>query len=193
MSDSDLLLLEMKRNMLIHLLQHFSLPIQNLHNSISAAGLGNRTKATTATIAGALGESYPPSHGLLDPAYQSLTASIISFLVTNLQDTPFQYLNYLFFAMLGAFHSPLEKAGGGSSEIVVSESGWPSAGGGPETNIDNARIYLTRVGNNRNTPGHLFCARKVLLRCSHISLFGRPLFYLGTLSTAFLGELRFFQ
>lgn len=55
-----------------------------------------------------------------------------------------------------------EKAGGGSSEIVVSESGWLSDGGGPETNIDNARIYLTRVGNNRNKPGHLFCARKVL-------------------------------
>ncbi|KAJ6864356.1 hypothetical protein NC651_035033 [Populus alba x Populus x berolinensis] len=33
--------------------------IQNLHNSISAAGLRNRTKVTTATIAGALRESYP--------------------------------------------------------------------------------------------------------------------------------------
>jgi hypothetical protein len=30
--------------------------IQNLHNSISAAGLRNRTKVTTATIAGALGD-----------------------------------------------------------------------------------------------------------------------------------------
>ncbi|KAJ6778813.1 hypothetical protein OIU74_002569 [Salix koriyanagi] len=83
MSDSDLLLLEMKRNLLIHLLQHFSLPIQNLHTSISADGLGNRTKAATATIDGALGDSYPPSHGLLDSAYHSLKASIISFLVTN--------------------------------------------------------------------------------------------------------------
>jgi hypothetical protein len=57
--------------------------IQNLHNSISAAGLRNRTEVTTATIAGALGESYPPSHDLFDPACQSLIAPVISFFVTN--------------------------------------------------------------------------------------------------------------
>ncbi|KAH8485721.1 hypothetical protein H0E87_027237 [Populus deltoides] len=104
---------------------------QNLHNSISAAGLRNRTKVTTATIAGALGESYPPSRGLFDPACQSL-------------DPPFQYPNF-FVAMSDAFYSALERGGGGSLEIVVSESGWPSAGGGPETNIDNARIYSTNL------------------------------------------------
>ncbi|KAL9373650.1 hypothetical protein Peur_033270 [Populus x canadensis] len=66
--------------------------IQNLHNSISAAGLRNRTKVTTPTIAAhpslsfpppLLGESYPPSHGFFNPACQSLIAPVISFLVTN--------------------------------------------------------------------------------------------------------------
>ncbi|KAJ6870448.1 hypothetical protein NC652_036170 [Populus alba x Populus x berolinensis] len=48
-------------------------------------------------------------------------------------------------AMADAFYSALERAGGDSLENVVSESGWPSAGGGPETSIDNARIYNTNM------------------------------------------------
>nr|KJB63510.1 hypothetical protein B456_010G003400 [Gossypium raimondii] len=125
--------------------------MQNVHKAIVKAGLGNQIKVSTATFFGAMEVSYPPSQGklrgdyqqLLDVDYALFTAP--SVVVT---DGPYLYQN-LFDAMLDAFYAALERAGGGSLDIVVSESGWPSAGG-TDTSVNNAKTYKTNLVRHKN-------------------------------------------
>ncbi|KAK8486427.1 hypothetical protein V6N13_090837 [Hibiscus sabdariffa] len=156
--------------------------MQNIRNAIVAAGLGNQIKVSTSIDTIALAESYPPSIGpeslqILGPIIQFLVDNRAPLLVNvytyySYDDTPVIDLDYalfrsqnpvvfdpplqysnLFDAILDAVYSALEKAGGGSVEIVVSETGWPTEGGRKRgtTSIDNARTYnqnlIQHVGN----------------------------------------------
>ncbi|XXG53117.1 hypothetical protein AAC387_Pa03g1266 [Persea americana] len=72
------------------------------------------------------------------------------------QDGQLKYQN-LFDAMLDALYSAVERVGGSNVEIVVSESGWPSAGGFAAS-IGNAQTYNSNLirhvrGGTPKRPG----------------------------------------
>ncbi|KAJ0979022.1 hypothetical protein J5N97_014496 [Dioscorea zingiberensis] len=64
--------------------------------------------------------------------------------------------NNLFDAIVDSTYSALEKAGQSNVEVVVSETGWPSSGGGNGATIENAKTYnnnvLTHVEGGTGTP-----------------------------------------
>ncbi|RLN22534.1 glucan endo-1,3-beta-glucosidase GII-like [Panicum miliaceum] len=66
---------------------------------------------------------------------------------TTVVDTNGLTYTNLFDAMVDAVHAALEKAGFGSVDVVVSESGWPSADG-RDASVENARTY------NQNLISH---------------------------------------
>ncbi|KAL5994681.1 putative glucan endo-1,3-beta-glucosidase bg3 [Asimina triloba] len=156
----------------------FVLPaMQNVFNAISAAGLGDQIKVSTAVSTGVLASSSPPSDGAFSNDARAALEPIVRFLAANrapllanvypyfsyvdsrgaislpfalftspspvVTDGQFQYQN-LFDAILDAVYSALEKIGGSTVEVVVSESGWPSAGGEAAT-VDNARTYNSNL------------------------------------------------
>ncbi|KAL8095337.1 glucan endo-1,3-beta-glucosidase, acidic-like [Apium graveolens] len=182
----------------------FVLPaMQNIQNAISACGLQNKMRVTTAIDQSEiLSQSYPPSQGQFRPEVRQFIDPIIQFLVNNnnvpllvnlhpyfsyvhnkadipqelessgkggqhprleyatfqrsdaiVQDGQLGYTN-VFDAMVDSVHSALEKAGGSSLDVVVSEVGWPTAGG-DAASVENASTHNNKLINhvlNNGTP-----------------------------------------
>nr|AAB86541.1 glucanase [Oryza sativa Indica Group] len=156
--------------------------IRNVNSALASSGLG-AIKVSTAVKFDIISNSYPPSAGVFRDAYMKnrallatparrCSANVYPYFAYrgNPRDISFNYATFrpgttvrdpnngftytnLFDAMVDAVYAALEKAGAGNVKVVVSESGWPSAGGFGAS-VDNARAYnqglIDHVG--RGTP-----------------------------------------
>ncbi|KAG1338566.1 glucan endo-1,3-beta-glucosidase [Cocos nucifera] len=82
---------------------------------------------------------YPYFSYVGNPNSIKMEFALFTSLGTFVIDGQHRYQN-LFDAIVDAVYSAMEKAGGSNVVIVVSESGWPSAGG-IAASVDNAKIY----------------------------------------------------
>ncbi|TKY74321.1 putative glucan endo-1,3-beta-glucosidase GVI [Spatholobus suberectus] len=92
--------------------------------------------------------SSEPQHISLDYALFKSTSPVVT-------DGGYKYYN-LFDAMLDAYHAAFEKIGVSNITLVVSETGWPSAGNEPHTSKQNAKAYnknlMQHVRGGKGTP-----------------------------------------
>ncbi|KAL1324524.1 hypothetical protein HN51_034717 [Arachis hypogaea] len=150
--------------------------MQNIQNAINSANLQNQIKVSTAIQTGLVTNSYPPSNGVFTDSASNFIKPIVNFLVQNgapLLVNVYPYFSYaqnqqsisieyalftqqgnndvgyqnLFDAILDSVYAALEKLGANNLNIVVSESGWPSAGG-VAASVDNAGTYYKNLINH---------------------------------------------
>ncbi|VVB05976.1 unnamed protein product [Arabis nemorensis] len=148
--------------------------MQNIEKAVSEAGLGVKvstaidTGATMDTYPPSNGRFNDEYRSFLEPVIGFLVSKQSPLLVNiypyfsytgDMTNIPLDYAlftskspvtdnqysyNNLFDANLDSVYAALEKSGGESLEIVVSESGWPTEGG-PGTSVENARTYVNNL------------------------------------------------
>ncbi|CAL5212435.1 unnamed protein product [Lathyrus oleraceus] len=157
--------------------QYVLTALQNIQNAISAANLQGQIKVSIAIDMSLIGNSYPPKDGVFTDQAKSYLQPIINFLMNNgapLLANVYPYFAYigneqsihldyalfnqqgnndagyqnLFDAQLDSVYAALAQVGGSNLQIVVSESGWPSAGGDGATTVDNAATYYNNLINH---------------------------------------------
>ncbi|XP_061995890.1 probable glucan endo-1,3-beta-glucosidase BG5 [Rosa rugosa] len=92
--------------------------------------------------------AYPYFAYKSDPANVHLDYALFTIKTSVIQDGPLGYYNLLD-AIVDSFYTAMEKVGGPNVTVVVSESGWPSAGSGQFTTPELAGTY------NRNFIKHI--------------------------------------
>nr|GMD72258.1 glucan endo-1,3-beta-glucosidase, acidic-like [Ipomoea batatas] len=158
--------------------------LRNVHNALAAVGLQGKIKATTSTYSAVLTNTYPPNQGVFQDNAKGLMIPLVQFLaqtgnpllasiypyfsyIGNPSQIPLSYAlftdpnpnsvgyNNLFDALIDSMYAALHKAGGRNVPIVVSETGWPSAGHHAAT-MENAATYyrnlIGHVNGNAGTP-----------------------------------------
>ncbi|KAG2325596.1 hypothetical protein Bca52824_008324 [Brassica carinata] len=156
--------------------------MQNIDKALSDARLSN-IKVSTTTYMGAFTERILRRTGdsmlhFLAEKQSPLLVNIYTYFgyIQNPKDIPLEFALFkptkgfiddnnklpyqnLFDANLDSVYAALEKSRGGSLEVVVSESGWPTQGG-LEANVPNAEAYINNLiqhvkNGSPKRPGNL--------------------------------------
>ncbi|KAG4988175.1 hypothetical protein JHK84_030746 [Glycine max] len=165
--------------------QYILSAMTNIQNAISSANLQIKV-STAIDSTFIAPPSYPPNDAVFTSDAEPYVKPIIDFLVRNeapLLANVYPYFAYandqqnsiplayalftqqgnndagyqnLFDAMLDSIYAAVEKVGASNLQIVVSESGWPSEGGGTGASIDNAGTYnanlISHASGGSGTP-----------------------------------------
>ncbi|CAM0885294.1 unnamed protein product [Alopecurus aequalis] len=155
--------------------------MKNVNAALAAAGLSG-IKVSTAVQSGVT-QGFPPSQGTFSASYMRPIAQYLASTGAPLLCNIYPYFSYignqasininyalftssgtvvqdgnnayqnLFDALVDTFYSALGSAGAGNVKIVVSESGWPSAGG-TAASTANAQTYNQNLINHvgKGTP-----------------------------------------